>query len=104
MTKQKSYTIIWDRIALDDFKGVLDYLSKQSSQAPKIVRKGVISRLGEIEKNPLIFEIDKLKEYPNEEFRAFVIYNIRITYQVKVVTKEIRILRIRHSSREPLGY
>ncbi|MFA5328402.1 MAG: type II toxin-antitoxin system RelE/ParE family toxin [Prolixibacteraceae bacterium] len=104
MTKQKSYTIIWDRIALDDFKGVLDYLSKQSSQAPKIVRKGVISRLGEIEKNPLIFEIDKLKEYPNEEFRAFVIYNLRITYQVKVVTKEIRILRIRHSSREPLGY
>lgn len=104
MTKQKPYTIIWDRIALDDFKGVLDYLSKQSSQAPQIVRKGVISLLGEIEKNPLIFEIDKLKEYPNEEFRAFVIYNLRITYQVNAATKEIRILRIRHTSREPLGY
>jgi hypothetical protein len=66
MTRHKSYAIIWDRIALDDFKSVLDYLSKQSSQAPQIVKKGVISRLGDIEKNPLIFQIDKLKEYPNE--------------------------------------
>jgi len=104
MTKQKSYTIIWDRIALDDFKDILIFLSKQSSQAPQIVRKGVISRLGNIEKNPLVFEIDRLKEYHNEEFRAFVIYNLRITYQVNEATKEIRILRIRHTSREPLGY
>lgn len=104
MINPKPYTIIWDRIALDDFKGVLDYLSKQSSRAPKIVRKGVISRLSDIEKNPFIFEIDKLKDDPNKEFRAFVIYNFRITYQVKAITKEIRILRIRHTSREPLGY
>lgn len=68
------------------------------------MREGVISRLGDIEKNPLIFEIDKLKEHPNEEFRAFVIYNLRITYQVKAATKEIRILRVQHTSREPLGY
>ncbi|MDP2335757.1 MAG: type II toxin-antitoxin system RelE/ParE family toxin [Bacteroidota bacterium] len=104
MIRQKSYRIIWDRIALDEFKDILDFLSKQSFQATKIVRKGVFSRLTDIEKNPLIFEIDKLKEYPNEEFRAFVIYNLRITYQIKEVTKEIRILRIRHTSREPLGY
>jgi len=68
------------------------------------VRKGVISRLSDIEKNPFIFEIDKLKDDPNKEFRAFVIYNFRVTYQVKAITKEIRILRIRHTGREPLGY
>ena len=100
----KPYTIIWDRIALDDFKDILDYLSKQSSQAPKIVREGVLSRLNRIKTNPLIFEIDKLKDNPNNEFRAFVIYNLRITYQIKVATKEIRILRIHHTSREPFGY
>lgn len=104
MIKPKSYTIIWDRIALDDFKDILDYLSKQSSQAPRIVTKGVFSRLRDIEKNPLIFEIDKLKDNPNNEFRAFVIYNFRITYQIKEITHEIRILRIRHTSREPFGY
>jgi len=104
MIRRKSYTIIWDRIALDHFKEILDYLSRQSFQAPRIVREGVISRLDDLKKNPFIFEIDKLKDTANTEFRAFVIYNYRITYQVKEVTKEIRILRIRHTSREPLGY
>ena len=80
MISRKSYKIIWDRIALDHFKEILDYLSQQSSQAPKIVREGVLSRLGNVKKNPLIFEIDKLKDNPNDEFRAFVIYNYRITY------------------------
>lgn len=104
MIKQKSYTIIWDRIALDHFKDILAFLSKQSSQAPKIVREGILSRLNDIKKNPLIFEIDKLKDDQNKEFRAFVLYNFRITYQIKEVTKEIRILRIQHTSRDPLGY
>ena len=104
MIKSRAYAIIWDRIALNDFKDILDFLSQQSSQAPKIVRKGVFSRLSEIQKNPFIFEIDKLKDDSNKEFRAFVIYNFRITYQIKEMTKEIRILRILHSSREPLGY
>ena len=104
MMKQKSYTIIWDRIALDNFKDILDFLSKQSSQAPKVVKRRIFSLLSDIEKNPFIFEIDKLKDDPNKEFRAFVIYNFRITYQIKETTKEIRILRIRHTSREPLGY
>jgi len=104
MISRKSYTIIWDRFALDHFKKILDYLSKQSSQAPKIVREGVLSRLDNVKKNPLIFETDKLKDNPNEEFRAFVIYNYRITYQIKIETKVIRILRIRHVSQEPFGY
>lgn len=104
MVKQKSYTIIWDSVALNHFKEILDFLSKQNSQAPKIVKEGVLSRLGEVKKNALIFELDKLKDTPNKEFRAFVIYSYRVTYQIKVASKEIRVLRIRHTSREPLGY
>jgi plasmid stabilization system protein ParE len=104
MIRRKSYRIIWDRIALDHFKEILDYLSKQSSQAPTIVRDEVLSRLDSVKKNPLIFEIDKLKDNPNDEFRAFVIYNYRITYQIIVESRVIRILRIRHVSREPIGY
>lgn len=104
MVKQKNYTIIWDRLALDHFKEILNFLAKQSSQAPKIVKEGVLSRLDDVKKNPLIFEIDKLKYSPNKEFRAFVIYSYRVTYQVKIVTNEIRVIRIRHTSREPFSY
>ncbi|MES2138824.1 MAG: type II toxin-antitoxin system RelE/ParE family toxin [Bacteroidota bacterium] len=104
MVKQKSFPIIWDRNALDDFKEILSFLSKQSSQAPKIVKDGILSRLEIIKTNALICETDKLKDKPSKEFRAFVIYNYRITYQIKIAMQEIRIIRIRHTSREPFDY
>jgi len=104
MVKQKTYTIIWDRIALDHFKDILEFLSKQSSQAPKIVKDGILSRLDDVKKNALIFKLDKLKDTPSKEFRASVIYSYRITHQIKIDSREIRIIRIRHTSREPLGY
>jgi len=63
-----------------------------------------MSRLEDVKKNALIFEQDKLKEPPSKDFRAFIIYSYRITYQIKTETKEIRVVRIRHTSREPLGY
>ena len=99
-----SYKIIWDRKALDHFKDILSYLEKQSQQAPKIVKDAILSRLNVIKTNPLIAELDKLKDVPNKDFRAFVVYSYRVTYQIKSDTKEIRVLRIRHTSREPLGY
>ncbi len=104
MVKKISFKIIWDKLALDNFKDILDFLSKQSPQAPKIVKEGVLTRLDIIKENALICEADKLKETPSKEFRAFVVYSYRVTYQVKVEAKEIRIIRVRHTSREPLGY
>ena len=104
MVKPISFKIIWDRKALDHFKDILTYLEKQSSQAPKIVKSTILARLDVIKTNPLISELDKLKDSPNKDFRAFVVFSYRVTYQIKSDTKEIRILRIRHTSREPLGY
>lgn len=98
------YKIIWDRKALDHFKDILTYLEKQSKQAPKIVKAAIISRLDVIKTNPLIGEQDKLKDSPSKDFRAFVVFSYRVTYQIKSDAKEIRVLRIRHTSREPLGY
>jgi len=104
MVKPASWRIIWDREALDHFKDILTYLEKQSKQAPKIVKIAIVDRLGLIRTNPLICEYDKLKDSPNKDFRAFVIFSYRVTYQIKFDKKEIRVLRIRHTSREPYGY
>lgn len=104
MVKRSSFKIIWDRNALDNFKEILEYLEKHSTQAPKIVKGAIVSRLEVIKKNPFITELDKLKDSPNKDFRAFIVFNFRVTYQIKTETKEIRILRIRHTSKEPLGY
>jgi plasmid stabilization system protein ParE len=104
MVKSHSFRIIWDRNALDNLKEILTYLEKQSTQAPKIVKRAITERLDLMKLNPLISEPDKLKDIPNKDFRAFVIFSYRVTYQIKVDRKEIRIVRIRHTSREPMGY
>lgn len=57
MVNKKSFTIIWDRNALDDFKEILSFLSKQSTQAPKIVKEGMLSRLEIIKSNVFVKSI-----------------------------------------------
>ncbi|MDX2174002.1 MAG: type II toxin-antitoxin system RelE/ParE family toxin [Bacteroidota bacterium] len=104
MVKKKVFKIVWDVKALNDFKEILEYLGNKDPQAPKIVKQGVLSRLTVIKTDAFIYEADKLKENINKEFRAFVVYSYRVTYQIKIETTEIRIIRIRHTSREPLGY
>ncbi len=104
MVKPLSFKIVWDRKALDHFKDILTFLEKQSTQAPKIVKSAIITHLDLIKTNPLLCEFDKLKDSSNKDFRAFIVYSYRVTYQIKSDLKEIRILRIRHTSREPLGY
>ncbi len=104
MVKPQSFKVIWDLKALEQFKEILSYLEKKSEQAPKIVKKEIINRIRSIQKNPLICEFDKLKDPPNNEFRAFIVFSYRLSYQIKADQNEVRILRIRHTSREPLGY
>lgn len=104
MVEKKVYKIVWDKSTLDDFKDILSYLQEQSTEAPKIVKKAVLERIALIKKNPKIYELDKLKEPSDSDFRAFVVLNYRVSYQVKSERYEIRVLRVRHTSREPLGY
>jgi len=104
MVKSSSLKISWDRKALDNLKEILSYLAKQDTQAPKIVKSAIISRLDIIKTNPLICELDKLKDPIHKNFRAFVVFSYRVTYQIKSETKELRVLRVRHTSREPLEY
>jgi plasmid stabilization system protein ParE len=104
MVKQTAFKLVWDRKALEHLKDILTYLSKQSEQAPRIVKSAILERLEIIRKSPLTCELDKLKNSPNKDFRAFVVFSYRVTYQIDSKNKEVRILRVRHTSREPLGY
>jgi plasmid stabilization system protein ParE len=76
----KVFRISWDREALEQLKAILEYLSKQSSQAPGMVKLAIVSRIELIRNNPLIFELDKLKDPPRKEFRAFEVFSYRILY------------------------
>ncbi len=104
MVRGKTFKIVWDANALMQFKEILAYLSKRSNQAPGIVKNAVVNKLDSTKKNPFTCEPDKLKSPRDDDFRAFVVFSYRVTYQIKQDKKEIRVLRIRHTSREPHGY
>lgn len=102
MTKKKLYLVIWDTKAFDDFKEILFYLSKQSNEAPQLIKKGVKKSVDIIKINPFVFEPDDLKINNDGTYRAFIVYSYRISY--RIVENRILILRIRHTSRKPLEY
>lgn len=54
MVVKGTFTIIWDKVAFDNFKEILNGLSIQSDFAPRIVRDGVLSRLNVVKKNGFI--------------------------------------------------
>jgi mRNA-degrading endonuclease RelE of RelBE toxin-antitoxin system len=104
MTTPGSHRVVWDVSAFKHFKDILSYLSNRSEQAPHIIKSAIFERLEIIKTNPLICEIDKLKYPQDNNFRAFIVFSYRITYQINADKKEIQILRVRHISREPKGY
>ena len=104
MVKSHKYQILWDENALSDFIQVLNYLEERSEQAPKIVKSAVLDRLDQIRLSPLLFEADSLKRPSDNRFRAFVVFSYRVTYMVNKESMEIYVLRIRHTSREPMKY
>jgi mRNA-degrading endonuclease RelE of RelBE toxin-antitoxin system len=69
-----------------------------------IVKEAILEKIERIRIEPSICEADKLKRPLDSNFRSFVVYSYRIAYQICQAQSEIRILRIRHTSREPLGY
>jgi plasmid stabilization system protein ParE len=104
MVNKTIYTVVWDSLALNQLKEILQYLQSQSKHASLLVKKAILDKIDHLTLNPFLFEQDKLKFPPDNSFRAFTVFSYRITYQVKVEIREIRILRVRHVSREPLGY
>ena len=102
MVKRKKLRIIWDKQASNHLKDIYDYISADSVQSAKTVKGKILSTIRKLPENPYIFEKDRLKENNTGAYRAFTVYSYRIAY--KITDNFIQILRIRHTSREPLEY
>jgi plasmid stabilization system protein ParE len=102
MVKRSKLSIIWTENARNDFKEVLSYYKSKSPLDFKLVKEAILFNIQKISTAPNIFERDKLKKDENLSFRVFIVYHTRVTYQI--TKTEIIIHRIRHTSREPLGY
>jgi plasmid stabilization system protein ParE len=95
--------IVWDKIAFEQLKEVYDSLkSDENSSFAVKVKNLILKTTTELIHNPEIYEQDRFKLDNDGSYRAFEKHKYRVAY--KITETQIRILRVRHTSREPIEY
>lgn len=92
--------IKWNKLAVKQFLEIIQYLEDNDlvNYAEKIEIR-ILSKINSLPNHLNTFQIDRLKKNNNGSFFAFEIDRYRISF--RRINKEIRILRVRHSSRRP---
>ena len=102
MVKSKKYVVIWSDMAKQQLKDIYKFIKKDSEQAAKEVKSKILNSTKLLESGKEIYKADELKLNNSGIYRAYVVYSYRIVY--KINHSSIDILRVRHTSREPLEY
>jgi plasmid stabilization system protein ParE len=102
MVIRKRIPVIWDLEASLYLKEVIIYIRKESEQGANSVKAGILKSIKAVRENPEIFEVDRFKLSNDGSYRAFTVYSYRITY--RITNESIRVIRMRHTSQEPLEY
>lgn len=97
---KKKIVVTWSKDASSHFAEILDYLHSESPLAASIVRNTILELVEKLSVHPLAHPPDRFRKIKSADFRAFSVFSYRISYYVDKT--EIIILRIRHTSREPL--
>jgi plasmid stabilization system protein ParE len=92
--------VVWSDNALFQLKDSLKYLREKSPKSASKVKSTLLKTVKDLSKNPEIYSIDRFREDNDGNSRSFEKYSYRVAYQVKET--EVLILRVRHTSREPL--
>ena len=93
---------VWSKRAKAELQKAYKYIYKDSPQNAAKVRDEIIDITIALPQNPEIFPPDKYKKDNDGKWRAFEKYHYRISYYC--TPKEIRIVRMRHTSRSSLAY
>lgn len=102
MVKTKPYKVIWSNLAKEQLKEIYQYIKKDSEISAKKVRAQILTSTRLLATGKEIYKADELKEDNKGNYRAYILYSYRITYKIEL--NSIQILRVRHTSREPLKH
>lgn len=94
--------IEWSKTAFKQFGSALTFIASDSVLHAEKVRKDILSKLNLALKNPECFPKDKFRKNNDGSFRAFEIHHYRLAYRFTGNT--IKVLRLRHTGREPKEY
>jgi addiction module RelE/StbE family toxin len=93
---------VWTPQAIAELKKAYKYISQDSPQNAKKVLDEIIALADRLPEQPEMFPPDKYKKNNDGTWRVFEKFHYRISYRITV--KDIRIIRMRHTSRTPLSY
>lgn len=94
--------VVWRKGALSHLKKNYNYIENDSLQSAQKVLKTILDITEGLKENPDIYPPDKYRSNNKGDIRAFEKYSLRVAYQV--AETEIRKIRVRHTSRDPLEY
>ena len=93
---------VWTPRAITELKKAYDYICKDAPQNARKVVDELTHIADQLPAQPEMFPADKFKKNNDGSWRAFEKFHYRISYLI--TSKEIRIIRMRHTSRTPLQY
>jgi plasmid stabilization system protein ParE len=103
MSGETKKNIVWSIPASDELSNIILFIKKDSVQNSQKVKQDVLTKITALADNPERYPPDKFKLLnSNNNFRAFELHKIRISYFVDA--SQIMIIRVRHVKQEPLFY
>ena len=94
--------VIWTKEAKDELRKAFLYIRMSSLQNAEMVRDDIINATIVLAKHPEKHALDKFKTDNDGTWRAFEKYHYRVSY--RITPNEIRIVRLRHTSKSPLSF
>ena len=99
---KKKIRVEWNREASLHYHDLLEYLYNESETAAAIVGNAILDEIEKLATHPTAQPLDRFKKNNDGNYRACIVYSYRISYYAD--GNIIYILRIRHTSREPLEH
>lgn len=96
------YSIVFDSLATQSLTEAYLYLKAELPSAANGFKEELEEVLLLLTTAPYVFQKDRFKKNNKGQYRAFIIYNFRITY--KIAGKQVIILLVRHTARKPIKY
>jgi plasmid stabilization system protein ParE len=98
----KGYEVVWTKRSQKQMRQLFKHISKDSPKNASKVVQEIADAVHKAIPNPEIYGHDKYKADNDGSYRALEKHHYRIAYRFS--KNAIRVLRVRHTSMEPLGY
>lgn len=102
MVQKKVKEIVWSLNAEKQYYQILEHLSEEAPHVIEKVGNVLLDTIEALSTHYNHYPTDRFKKNNDGKFRAALVYSYRISYYIGET--RIRILRIRHTSREPLEH